>query len=125
MAGDQACIFGYLLVGNVKYYSEPHNLLLDECEVQKSTIYVLMYQIPNAGAGHMMLISIHHFRFRKYFVRFLLFLPRLFFGKDCFREADRSPGNHSLPPSNRNSLRRSSMRRRDSSRTTLSKRVSI
>ena len=82
-----------------------------------------MYQIPNAGAGHMMLISIH-FRFRKYFVRFLLFLPRLFFGKDCFREADRSPGNHSLPPSNRNSLRRSSMRRRDSSRTTLSKRVS-
>ena len=74
--------------------------------------------------GHMMLISIH-FRFRKYFVRFLLFLPRLFFGKDCFREADRSPGNHSLPPSNRNSLRRSSMRRRDSSRTTLSKRVSI
>ena len=66
-----------------------------------------------------------YFRFRKYFVRFLLFLPRLFFGKDCFREADRSPGNHSLPPSNRNSLRRSSMRRRDSSRTTLSKRVSI
>ena len=65
-----------------------------------------------------------YFRFRKYFVRFLLFLPRLFFGKDCFREADRSPGNHSLPPSNRNSLRRSSMRRRDSSRTTLSKRVS-
>ena len=54
----------------------------------------------------------------------MLFLPRLFFGKDCFREADRSPGNHSLPPSNRNSLRRSSMRRRDSSRTTLSKRVS-
>ena len=55
MAGDQACIFGYLLVGNVKYYSEPHNLLLDECEVQKSlnkvlyNIYVLMYQIPNAG----------------------------------------------------------------------------
>ena len=83
-----------------------------------------MYQIPNAGAGHMMPISIHYFRFRKYFVRFLLFLPRLFFGKDCFREADRSPGNHSLPPSNRNSLRRSSMRRRDSSRTTLSKRVS-
>ena len=53
MAGDQACVFGYLLVGNVKYYGESNNLLLDECEVQKSlnkVLYMyLMYQIPNSG----------------------------------------------------------------------------
>ena len=64
MAGDQACIFGYLLVGNVKYYSEPHNLLLDECEVQKSLhkvlyVYLCTRYLINAGAGHIILISIH------------------------------------------------------------------